>query len=208
VTEPANDAVLASLQAARGAIHDSLRPDPPVQAAEPAGAVAPHETAKLAVTTAPPPTWLADHDGMSPAGLGAGASAVHPLLKAAEPLVNEVVGTVVNEAATLVGTVEHGVTMSLTGVTQAVTQALPAVTQILEAVTVPSLQGVGLDALAGLLQPSGASPAAPPGPVDSALSTLDHVLTPIGLDDLHHQADAGLTHMHHAVLPAAGSGLI
>jgi len=64
--------------------------------------------------------------------------------------------------------------------------------------------------LAGLLQPPAESFITAHGPVDSAISTPDHALmfAPIGLEDFHQPADAGLGHVLHAALPLAGSGLI
>lgn len=76
-----------------------------------------------------------------------------------------------------------------------------------EAVTVPSLHGVGVDALAGLLQPAATAAdathdVAPSHPGFDDLS----LLPPIGLDDVAHP-DQAASHATHA-LPPAGSGLI
>jgi hypothetical protein len=198
--------------------------------------MAPDAQAMAAPTiSAAPLPGLGDHEDLAAAPSSAApdtvASAVQPLLDAVEPLANnDVDGGMVYAVSSIIGTVEGvtpavtqilpTVTHQLSAVTQvlpevtqtlpAVTEALPAVTQTLEAVTVPSLQGAGLDALAGLLQPAAASPAAAQAPAGGALGALDHVLmfAPIGVDDPSHHTDAGIGHALHAALPAAGSGLI
>jgi hypothetical protein len=76
-----------------------------------------------------------------------------------------------------------------------------------EAVTVPSLHGVGTDALAGLLQPAPASIDATHDVAPTHLGVDDlALLHPIGLEDLAH-SDQAAAHVAHA-LPPAGSGLI
>jgi hypothetical protein len=81
---------------------------------------------------------------------------------------------------------------------------------IADAVTVPSLQGVGFDALAGLVHPYSAGPDAAAhataGPGHASLEDMA-TFAPIGLDNVIH-IDSGEVHAIHSSLPHAGSGLI
>ena len=84
---------------------------------------------------------------------------------------------------------------------------MTTVVETAAAVTVPSLQGAGFDALAGLLQP--ASSASDISLAHEAVHTaVDDIaiFAAIGAFDIM-DADA-TAQMHHAPLPLAGSGLI
>lgn len=229
----AQDAVTNSLQAARDAIRDSLRTDispRAIEAASPSGPdlLAASRPSPSAAVPEPSPAGSDNADGVpnfahgSPAAnfdlahvvpvlfpqqtndiadRPAEVAAVPSEIAAPATAVSDVVANLVDDAQTVVS----GLAAAAGPIVGAVLNPIAAA---IDAVTVPSLQGVGFDALAGLLHPQSAGP-------DVTVQTNaspDHLpvgdtLVPIGLGDLI-PIDLGEAHAIHSLLPHAGSGLI
>jgi hypothetical protein len=230
--QPAQDAVLKGLEAAREAIHRSL-----------AGHTGGHENDALSapvvqsfgVTLSSPLHDVRDEadvtDGVGLGNVGLQSaeegrkdlSLLHnaesvgttDVVKGISPAVSDVsqtITTLISGPAIVANTLIDGVERAASQVAGQIDQALalapvssiPSIAQpvvsAVEAVTVSSLHGVGVDSLAGLLQPSTASPVHIV-PDDAAM------LIPIGLDNVIHD-DAIGHHAGHALLPMPGTGLI
>lgn len=105
-------------------------------------------------------------------------------------------------------------TVAIHGPAEAITTALSSLPPLAvepvkaDSVTVPSLDGAGFDALAGVLHPAPAMPDVAPAAA-TVQASFDHesILVPIGLEQVFHP-DSELSHPLHAGLPPVGSGLI
>jgi hypothetical protein len=256
------DAVVKGLQAARDAIHDSLRHDVGAHSGDAAQSIGPiaseavqdlsspatHDAVSMPTpgsigdigasdsahaasltnfdlanvvstlptdqTAAADPSSL-EHVAGSGVGtvlaqVGAVESTASNVLHDAQPVVNGLPTAIESTVPNIMNSAANPTDLLmplLTGVgTPPATPPVPAT--VADAVTVPSLHGVGFDALAGLLQPSSAAPEAAHAQANPVHGLEDlSIGAPIGAEDLIH-SDSSAAHAAHSALPHVGSGLI
>jgi hypothetical protein len=225
--EPNQDALLHGLEAAHDAIKQSLAPTPAdevgatpfaqadgngssdVPDTKAAGDIvdlpAFHDASSTEATTVAPNSHMGSADDAQPPAIGQLGSG----LDSAESSLSDVFhGLAQGQTELLTPANVFNVASSVLNVASSTVSVLDeGLASLSSAVTVPSMHGVGLDALAGLVTPPAAMPApAPQIPITDLHLGLDDI-SAIGLHEVTHP-DAAVHQMVHAALPAAGSGLI
>jgi hypothetical protein len=226
--------LVRSLQAAVDAVHDSLqqdaggpRPILPQVASDAADIAArPVDGAPTQPSHAAPLPPVPASAGATPPAIVAMTAqhenqdaGIHHILPAAAPVSHGLPQQPVNDVLSQANApgaaplpVVQAAAAAVQDVTAALESTLSGVVGVASgdsgAVTIPSLGGLGLDAMAGLLPPASAAPG-PSHASDSVLASVEEVASfaAVGLPEVLH-ADQLLGHEVHSPLHLVGSGLL